>query len=327
MKHLVALLQALITLLCFSLAALIPPPEPLSSIDNGSPSTFLNASLISADESRFSMRATYGEETLPATPVFLNAIELVSRYVELDNLSRTRQRHGIVLPEYPQVEIAVIPKPPARSLEVRLVIWALYGAVLDMVFKNRFRDTEIEMLWDHVAVGHIYFTRSAALLGTTNQTSLFENTPDTTEPSDTTPNAFDVEAGRFDWRPVYAPTGKIIPPNHVLLLLLGALKAMAPSAMTEKVPGPFHVGSELVDANLQVYLHNRRLPRTSPPFFEYGHVLLAIRRIPAWMLSRHKFAEFYCTIEVLNRPIGALLIEKGAFVPPTVADSGNISTS
>ncbi|KAL8940718.1 MAG: hypothetical protein Q9216_002668 [Gyalolechia sp. 2 TL-2023] len=282
------------------------------------------------------MRVVYGEDPLPATAVFMNAIELCAQYVELDFLGRTGERHGIVLPEYPQVQIALLAPATAtrrKTIKVRLAIWALYGALLDMTLNNKFRENEWEIIWDKEVVASLFFTLplDADSLKTANGTArLIPPLPqkDLIEISEPVPARVNSGTGHFDWKPVFVPNGKILPAKSVFLLTMGTLKAIAPNALTDKVLGPFHVGSDAIDANLQAYLQNRRTPRTSPPYFQFGHVLAAARRIPAWMLARRKFAEFFCSVEVSTRPVGAMLIEKGHFRPPSIEEfGGNISTS
>ncbi|KAL8836745.1 MAG: hypothetical protein Q9170_002810 [Blastenia crenularia] len=283
---------------------------------------------LSADESRFSMRVAYGEEALPATSVFMNAIELSAQYAELDFKSRIRQRQGVILTEFPQVEIAVLPKPPAKLVDVRLIIWTIYGGVLDMVIRNRFKENEIEVLWDTAVVAWVYFTlpldiaRSTGTNASITVPPFLENVP---QSSSSTPNSLEASTGRFDWNPLFTAHGKIMPPQDIFLLALGTIKALAPTPMTQKVAGPFHVSSEIVDANLQAYLRDRRVPRSSPPFYQYAHVLEAVRRMPGWMLGKHKFAEFFASVEVSSKIVGMILVEKGKFTPG--AASENLTTS
>ncbi|KAL8721865.1 MAG: hypothetical protein Q9225_001543 [Loekoesia sp. 1 TL-2023] len=319
--------------ICLLLAASTLPTEVPSSVLEGLFTVSPSPSLVDADEERFSMRVAYVDSVLPATPVFMNAIELAARYAELDYMGRTRQRHGIVLPQFPQVEIAILPAPPAKSIQIRLVIWAIYGAVLDMVFNNRFKENEITILWDGQEVGQLYFTRPLdESLRDNNNTHplippLLENVDDMSEPSDTTPNPLETHIGRFDWHPGFKQDAKTIPTPDIFLLALGTIKSIAKKSMTDKVEGPFHVSSRVVDANLQAYLRNRRVPRPSPPFFMFAHILEATRRFPGWMLQQRRFAEFGCSVEVSTRAVGAILVEKGPFVEPEAAATGNVSTS
>ncbi|KAI4127975.1 MAG: hypothetical protein LQ338_002942 [Usnochroma carphineum] len=142
-----------------------------------------------------------------------------------------------------------------------------------------------------------------------------------------TSEGLDANTGRFNWFPAYKQEAQILPSKDVFLLVLGTLKAIAPFPGTDRVDGAFNVGSQCVNANLQVYLHNRRVPRPFPPFFQYAHVLEAVRRISAWILDQRRFAEFLCNIEVSTKPVGRILVEKGPFRPPSTEPIGNVTIS
>ncbi|KAL8724040.1 MAG: hypothetical protein Q9166_008164 [cf. Caloplaca sp. 2 TL-2023] len=292
------------------------------AFDQTSPSTdgsftpSSNPQLSDEDDPRFSIRVTMSDTKLPPTAVLMNAVELTARYAELEFLGFVTQRHGMVLPQFPQIEIAVIPAPPARSVEVRLVIYTIYATVLQMMYKGGFHESEIEVLWENQVKAHVYFTRPLdgtrgadsqskdfTLPVSGNTTLLQESTNSTAQPLNSV----------FDWKPVYKPNGENIHVNDVFLLALASIKVIAPYPVTEKISGPFHVGSELIDANLQIYLQDRPITRPTPPFLRYGHVLEAVRRIPGWELARRRFAEFFCTIELSRRSVGVVLMERGSF--------------
>ncbi|KAL9004560.1 MAG: hypothetical protein Q9188_002630 [Gyalolechia gomerana] len=318
------------------------PTASVSALELPSPTvqdrftTPSSLSLVSPDEPRFSMRVAYGEDPIPATAVFMSAIELTAQYTGRDFLSRTRQRHGIVLPEYPQVEIALLAagrETQKKTIQVRLAVWALYGALLDIALSNRFKECEWEILWDNQVVATLFFTQPLdvdSFKPNNETTRLIPPLPekDPTGNSDPVLDPVKAGSGHFEWKPIFLHSGNIMLAKDIFLLTMGTLKAIAPKAMTDKVPGPFHVSSEMVDANLQAYLENRRVPRPTPPFFQFAHVLEATRRIPAWMLAQRKFAEFFCSIEVSTKPVGALMIQRGPFVGHSIgAFGGNVSTS
>lgn len=293
----------------FLLAALISASTLPSSTLNRFPLLPSSPRHSEEDDPRFSVRFMYGETELSVTPIFMNAVELTARYAELDFYSRVRGRHGIVLPAYPQVEIAVIPAPPATSVEVRLVIWAIYAVVLDMVYTRRWLESELEVRWEDQVKAHVYFTKQMDdSLSTSNRTQ--DSTRISTNETSNMASRSIVNA-EFDWVPVYKPNGENLQARDVFLLTLGSIKTIAQYATTQKVLGPFHVGSELVDAHLEVWPQNRRDPRPAPPFMRYGHALEAVRRIPGWELDRRRFAEFFCSVEVMGRSAGVVLMEKG----------------
>ncbi|KAL8913924.1 MAG: hypothetical protein Q9171_001309 [Xanthocarpia ochracea] len=295
---------------------------------NGPFKPFSKPQLVDDDDQRFRARTIMSGTKLSATPVLMNAVELAARYAEMDFLSQVRQRQGIVLPQFPQVEIAVVPAPPARRIEVRLIIYTLYAVILDMILGQRFNECEVEVFWDNQVKAYIYFTEpSDDSLSPRDHIKRRASSPssnNTTVPQELTNTTAQLTDASFDWRPIYKPNARNLRPNDVFLLALGAIKVIAPFAGSEKVLGAFHVGSTMVDAHLQIFLHNRRIPRTSPPFFRYSDVLDAVRRIPGWELAHHRFAEFFCSIEVSRRPVGSIMMEKGKFTHPL---GGNVSSS
>ncbi|KAI4184956.1 MAG: hypothetical protein L6R41_004412 [Letrouitia leprolyta] len=302
----------------------------VASADPPLPSKDIHQSLGLQDDPRFSTDITMSETKLPPTPVLMSAVELSARYAEMNYLGGVPRRQGIVLPQFPQVEIAVIPAAPARTVEVRLIILAIYDTILDMIYGKRFNESEVEVKWENQVKAYMYITpplddERRASGNFTNieitNSSEKEIPPPLQADTNDTPNPI------FDWKPIYKPAGANLFPNDVFLLALGAIKVVAPNSATEQVTGPFHVGSDLVDANLQVYTQDRRLAR--PPYLRYGQVLEAVRRIPGWQLERRRFAEFFCSIEVSRKSIGVVLLEKGQYEPHGVmgAAGGNVSIS
>ncbi|KAL8918112.1 MAG: hypothetical protein Q9208_007554 [Pyrenodesmia sp. 3 TL-2023] len=289
---------------------------PLTSASDVPSSTLNNIYLppsspraTNEDDARFSVRFSYGETELSVTPIFMNAVELSARYAEMDFHSRVQQRHGTVLAAYPQVEIAVIPVPPATSVQVRLVIWAIYALVLDMVNTRRWFESEMEVRWEDQVKAHIFFTKqmddsSSSSNGTQDPVSM-----STSEMSNMTSNS--AVNAQFNWVPLYKPNGHTLQAKDVFVLALGAIKTIAQYPTTQQITGPFHIGSELVDAHLEVWPQGRRNPRPVPPFMRWGYALEAVRRIPGWELDRRRFAEFFCSVEVMGRPAGVIVMDKG----------------
>ncbi|KAL8820704.1 MAG: hypothetical protein Q9223_001127 [Gallowayella weberi] len=310
------------------LAALVVPtayPSPVTSDPVSAPQ------LKDDDDPRFSIDITMSDTKLSPTAVYMNTVELAAQYAQMDYHSRVPQRRGVVLPQYPQIEITVIPAPPARSVEIRLILFALYGTIIDMVYTpNGFNESEVEVIWDNQVKAYIYFTPPVDQSSAGNDQILDHalrlpaNAPTLQEMNDTTvlsPNT------PFDWKPVYKPDGSILRIADVFLLSLAAIKSLARYPGTERITDPFHIGSEVVDANIQVYVQDRRMPRPTPPFLRYMHVIETLRRVPGWQLERRRFAEFFCSIEVSRRSVGVLLMNKGPFVQPSEESNWNVSTT
>ncbi|KAL8651860.1 MAG: hypothetical protein Q9210_003021 [Variospora velana] len=299
----------------------------LTSLTDGPPVRSLARLGLGAEEDpRFSMRINFGEVKLLPTQVYLNAVELSARYARMEYLGRARLRQGIVLPQYPQVEIAVIPAPPARAVEVRLVIWTIYGAILEMAYGRGFKECEIEILWENQLLAHLYFTAPEQSNISDRIRNLTAPIPgNTTGISNPVPRPVHEHIGAFSWNPIYKPEGRTLSIRDLFILILGAIKVVGVHSMDMKVDGSYHIGSDMVAAHIQIFLHERRTPRQSPPYFQYGHVLEALRRIPAWMLDRRKFAEFFCLVASNSRPVGMMLIETGLHPSALVEAGGNVT--
>lgn len=308
--------------------ALTSPPRTLSNAFASS--RLVNTTTLDTTiDPRFGFMAKYGETNLPLTPCFMNVVELLAQYAELDWLSKVRQRHGVVLPAYPQVEIAVLPAAPANSVEVRLVVWGIWVGIRDIVTRNSFHEAEFDVLWDREVVAYIYFTKPMDLQVTSSNGSLGTDEPLTLLPSpnETTGgilvNANSTESssdalneGRFNWRPLFPPEAKTLTVVEVFLTVMAGLKNAAPHPASEKVPGPYASAAIDVYANMQFYLHKRRIPRTKPPFFQYIHVIKSLRMVPGYMLEKKRFSEMFFSMEVSGIPVGEGYLKKGPYAPP-----------
>ena len=329
--------SALVRQICSLLACLSTTVNTLAVISSPqtSSSTFAAIPLLNtttqdtSTDPRFGMKVIYGETNIPHTACLMNVVELLAQYAELDFLGRVRQRHGIVLPEYPQVEIAVLPAAPATSVEVRFVVWAIWVGIREIINKHKFHEAEFEVLWEDETVAYISLTKpmniqitgSNRTLGTNESLTLLsspnEATSDNLDTSNSTENSSDaLTEGQFTWRPFFTHEAKTLTVIEVFLTVMAGLKNAAPHPASEKVPGPFSSAAVDVFANVQFYLHKRRNPRTKPPFFQYIHIIKALRLIPGYMLDKKRFSELFFLMEVSGLPVGEGYLEKGHFVPP-----------
>ena len=259
----------------------------------------------------------------------MNVVELFSQYAELDWLSKAKLRHGVVLPAYPQVEIAMLPAAPATSVEVRFVIWGLWVGIRHIIGENSFHEAEFELFWDHVVVAYIYLTlpmdlqtaNSNQTLGPDGTLTLWSPPNETTvgvpNTSNSTQNSSDaLNEGHFGFHPLFPPHAETLTVVEVFLTVIAGLKNAAPHRASDKVPGPFASAASDVDASVRFYFHNRRTPRTRPPFFQYIHVIKALKLIPSYMLEKRRFSELAFSIEVSGTWLVDGYLEKGHYRPP-----------
>ncbi|KAL9136898.1 MAG: hypothetical protein Q9175_001904 [Cornicularia normoerica] len=259
----------------------------------------------------------------------MNVVELLAHYAELEWLSNVRERHGVVLPSYPQVEIAILPAAPATSVEVRLAIWGIWVGMRDIITRNQYHEAEFEVLWEGAVVAYIYFTKPMDLPFTSSNETLGTDEPLTLLPSPNgtiagildTSNSTETSSdalieGRFSWKPLFTPEAKTLTVVEVFLTVMAGLKNAAPHPASEKVPRPYASSAIDVQANVQFYLHRRSVPRTKPPYFQYIHVIKALKLVPGYMLEKRRFSELFFSIEVNEMPVGEGYLQKGHYVPP-----------
>ena len=278
---------------------------------------------------RFSLRGEYGETSLPLTPCLMNVVELLAHYAEFDWVKKVRRRHGVVLPGYPQVEIALLPAAPATTIEVRLIVWGLWVAIRNMISRNSFYEAEFEIYWEQQVVAFLYITKpmdvqqisssSNGTLGSSDEpltplpslNGTVSASPSSTEQS---PNASNDD--HFGWGPMFMPTAQKLTVYEVFLTVMAGIKNAAPHPAYAKVPGPYASAAIDIDANVQFYLHKRRQPRTRPPYFQFVHVIKALRLVPGYMLERGRFAELFFAVEVNGLQVAEGYLEKGHYTPP-----------
>ncbi|KAL8634533.1 MAG: hypothetical protein Q9228_007872 [Teloschistes exilis] len=192
-----------------------------------------------------------------------------------------------------------------------------------MVYGGGFFESEVAVFWDDALKAHLYITlplddrlRAKYRISSPmsdNNTALQENANTIVQPVNTL----------FDWHPIFKPNGKNLLPRDVFVLALGAIKVIAPHRILDQVPGPMDIVSNRIDANMQIILDRSHIRRPVPPFLRFGHALEAVRRIPGWQLGKHKFAEFFASIEINRRPVAVILLEKG---PTPGHGNGNVTT-
>ena len=308
--------------------AIVSPSQSLSTSFTNFP-LVNTTTLDSGIDSRFGFKIEYGETDLPKTPCLMNAVELLAQYAECDWLGTVRTRRGVVLPEYPQVEFAVIPAPPATSVEVRAIVWGIWVAIRDMISNNSFHEVEMEILWELQAVAYFYITLPMDLKIAGQNGSLGNDEPltllpgsnittggnlDISNTSEYSPDA--LNAGTFSWEPIFGPTAKTLTVFEVFLTVMAGLKNAASHVASDKVPGSYASAAMDVNANVQFYIHKRRSPRPRPPYFQYIHVIRALRLVPGYMLEKKRFAEMFFMIEVDGMAVGEGYLERGHRLPP-----------
>lgn len=320
--------------------AITSSPQALANIRSTSSPVNITLEAGQGIDPRFGLNAYFGETDIPVTAFLMIAVDLLAQYAQLEWLSKVGQRSGVVLPAYPQIEVAVIPANLAPSIEVRLVVWAIWVGAQNIIFENQFHEVEFQIEWENKIVGYLYVTKPMDLFrlpgGNDNATlapaaaagpltllsssgpngttdvGLFDASNGTAQ---TSPAAA-LDEGSFLWKPYFLPEGRTLTIFEVFLTAMAGIKSAAPHGALDKVLGPYASAAINVNANVQFYIHKRRQPRPRPPFFQYIHVIKSLRLLPGYMLQKRKFSELYFGIEVDGLQVGEGYMEKGQHVPP-----------
>ena len=324
--------------------AVISPSQALSTTSTNA--QLLNTTLFSSDiDPNFGIIANYAETKIPITPCLMNIVELLANYAELDWLSSVRVRQGVVLPSYPQIEFAVIPKAPASSVEVRFVIWGIWVGIRDMISRNQFCEVEFELYWEEKVVAYMYFTKPMDPGPSSSNETLGTDGPLTLSPASngtasvtldssnsTTILSETLKEDRFSWNPIFPRTAKTLTIFEVFLTVIAGLKNAAPHPALDKIPGAYASAAVNVDACLQIFIHKRSSPRPRPPYLQYIHVIKALKLLPAYMLAQGRFAELYFEMQVNDIAVGDGYLKSGSVPPQSVlgdvlASKDNVSLS
>lgn len=300
----------------------------------------MNTTSLDTDvDPHFGLTAIYGETDIPRTACLMNVVELLYQYAKREWLGLVGQRHGIVLPEYPQVEIAVLPAAPATSVQVRLVIWGIWVGIRDIIRRNKFREVEFEVSWDDDVVAYISLTKPMELQVTGSNrtrginTSLALLSSPNPAASNILGTSHSIEhfsdglnEDHFTWKPSFPARARTLTVVDVFLTVMAGLKSAASHPASDNVPRPYSVAALDVSANVQFYLYKRRRPRTQGPSLKYIHNMEALRLIPAYMLERGRFCELFFQMEVSGLTVGEGYLQEGRY-RPLVSVSGNVLES
>lgn len=227
------------------------------------------------------------------------------------------------LDQFPEVSIVITLPGRRRNIPSRFVIWAIFFGVLEMISIKKFEFAQFEMKSSGVVMGWVHVTNNpnGATLFTegkySNGTPIWNNTtssPSTnrtaglnptniTNPTTTT-NANDPAEARLNVN--FIPEGDTLGINDVFAPVMSGLVDMAQYPKTHH-SSVFVIGL-VKEFKGTICIFPWMPMRTSPPFLEYGWLIRAIARFPAYMLEKRRFGAVRFEIYVDEVPVafGAL---------------------
>lgn len=311
------------------LAALFPSSLQQASsapVNSSFPELSPSNDTLSAQD--FLLSISYGNDDLDRESVLMNAVEALAILSRRDLHAQEEQLHSYLM-QYPYVAIDVLPFAPATTIEnsnaVHCLYWGIYRVVADRSFKN----ANIDCIRDKVVVaqifvwnpfknhsladlrGNISIGNSTLSLDTTARKNGIEMNF-TSSPSSLTSTSFD-GLSDSNVRTVFQfqEEAKSLMTYDVFMVVMRTLTIVAQWPSTDAVSNlaSGFPPNEPYDAKL-VFPSGITI-RTTPPFYEYEHIIEATRRIPEWMIMQKRFAEINIEIWVDNIHLGSAELQEG----------------
>lgn len=291
-------------LISSSSAAILPSLQIISQTHNTT-SHLLNEDL------GFGLRGHYGEINLNVISILMNTVNGLAQLAHQPCQKRIPYFRMETLPWYPRVEMSIQPVRPARNVEIRMAITALYHAVSDMINNKKFKNGEFDILWDSVVVAQLSIGKGTSLsstvqLGNASVVSTKQNIiplNSTTSPTLTARN----QGLRLYFE--YALNGERLTFQEVFITLMAALKGLSQFPSSQVVE-PYRTGARGYSDRMQFF--GTETPRAEPPFLTYALLINTVREIAFHTLERKKFAELHTVVVYDDEIVGEVVLEKGS---------------
>lgn len=240
----------------------------------------------------------------------MNAVNVAAYLANLD-FNKKADVDVPSLPNYPEVSIDFVPVPPAKSVETKILVWGLYGAINDIVGRRQFRGVEFDLLWNGKVVAWLRFESTAKdKLEATNQRKQLTFRPtisltyinNDTKPPDLRNDNIDLidDPTSFFFSAQYTPYSKPLSIFQAFMSVFSALVQIAPFPSTSIVKP---LAYEAQDFNSRIVV--LKTERKVRPFFEYRWLIEGLKRILEFMLEAAKFEELGWKIEIDGKEVGS----------------------
>lgn len=277
---------------------------PIDPIVTSGPEPNVN---LKARDTHFSISRMYGDERLDMLWMLRNTVEVLAELAQRNYHSRMSnfRSNG----PFEDIVITVDPVEPAIDVANRIAIMCIWWAMYFVTVERRFRNMEVDCKWDNVVVAQVHFQALKPLSSAQDQTaddSRFEGASTNTtksvaslsipmsmgEGNTTTPwlnEKLDIKFNFFE-------DAQTLTVFDVYIAVMGALNYVARRPSTDAV-ARFNCGP-YTDFDIRITFDSARTIRARPPYYEYRHVIEALRLLPAWIVAQGRFAEVYFNIGI-----------------------------
>ena len=248
------------------------------------------------------------------TSILVQAVDALTAIGQRDYTAQSLpQDMRFQTPEWSEIAINVIPKPPAVTILNQLATLCIYYGVANMVEHNEFVEAKFVCLWNNVNVADVHVRKRTVRTAAESTPSHVNST-----------NVF-TEAVQTQF--FYIEDSQNIPANTVFVTAMNAIKSFSLKGPNEIMtgglvtdPGPHWDASIIYPAGA-----GHRPTRWQPPFMKYRYALMSMKPALLFMLQHRRFAELAFVFVVDGVRLGDAVLIKGKpdqmanMVEPSVA--------
>ena len=279
-------------------------------------SAFSSSSLGIPIDPNFSIDGSVSDVELNKTSCLITALQFTGDLASKDWSSTIPTLQSPLSRKYPGVVIIGGPEIPATRIPISWLIWGLTTSIKYLIERNRYVESNFDLIYDDRIAGAITFHRIQALPASAPSSAL------TAPPSNSSIASIvpvDAISGSEAIGITEEVTLQVTPlddsqslnPNHIWLNLFLALQMMAFRDSSSRFsllttdPHPRSTVDITIDRG-----KGAGMPRQSPPFLLYSTVITSIRLLAEWMIQTEGgYREVEFTIASSGVPVGAGIVK------------------
>lgn len=323
----------------FGLFSQIVSASPSSLSANTNPLALetqnISGKYLDLPDSNFGYSAHYFNPLLSATACMMLSI-FAMRDLALQDFESNYEGKTWAMYSYPEAKVSFAPNPGDLNT-VRGAMWSLAAAIWDMMVRNRFQTAQFDATYLGIQVGVLRFF-APNTIGARAAGTYTELAPSQTSGPAPATNGIDLilislpdlEADNSSnsdddlWAEVTFRNTEI-PRKDIFMSIVQALFNLGPFNSTALIT---HRLSVIVDAlTVKIATSFQRVERSSPPFFNYGHIVKGLAGLPRVMLRESEFTEVDIRLIVDGADVGNGRIRRRPMDELVMPVTANVSVS
>lgn len=301
------------------------------------PTKNLSSAFPDLPDDNFGYSAHYFNPVLSATACMMLCV-FAMRDLALQDFESKYGGKTWAMYTYPEAKVSFSPNAGEGDIStVRWALWSLAAAIRDMMVRNRFQTAQFDTTYLGIQVGVLRFFAPHRIDAGAGG-DLTELVPSQKPGQVSTANGTDTTSGGLSdlncnvgssnsddlWTEVTFKTTEI-PRKDIFMSIVQALLNLGPLNSTELITSPLAVVGDAI--TVKIVTSFRRVERSSPPFFNYGHIVKGLAGLPRVMLRESKFAEVDIRLIVDGEDVGNGMIRRRPMDDLVVPVTANISVS